>query len=107
MLPGRVTVYGVVSHTRQTEDSPHKCGNTPSFFTDVDYYLTFIQRTINPIPKTMEFMTFDYPPDEYELQSNGNIFCQKMARAPTDLEYLFDLYRTYGWWLQIKCQIKW
>ena len=76
-LPGRVTVYGIASHTRQTYDSPTKCGNTPSFFTDVDYYLKFIQRSINS--KTMEFMKLDYPPDEYEFQSNGNIFCPKIA----------------------------
>ena len=84
-FPGRVTVYGIVSHTRQTHNSPSKCGNTPSFFADVDYFLEFIKQSIKPPkrrkPKRMRFKNgkkvknFDYPPpDEYESESNGNIY---------------------------------
>ena len=97
-FPGRVTVYGIVSHTRQTHNSPSKCGNTPSFFADVDYFLEFIKQSIKiKPPKRMKpkrqrqsqrmrngkkVKYFDYPPDEYEYESkskNARIFRPKIT----------------------------
>ena len=112
-FPGRVTVYGIVSHTRQTTNSPSKCGNTPSFFADVDYFLEFIKQSIKP-PKRrkpkrqsqsqrirrqrMRFKNgkkvknFDYhPPDEYESESNGNIYKILWKTILSDLGLLFNL----------------
>ena len=109
-FPGRVTVYGIVSHTRQTHNSPSKCGNTPSFFADVDYFLEFIKQSIKP-PKRRKpkrhrmrmrngkkIKYFDYPPDEYESESNGNIykilwklFCQILVCFPSHLKKKYVL----------------
>ena len=45
---GRAIVYGIVAHTIQTEHLELKCGNTPSFFTNVYFYRGFINNIINP-----------------------------------------------------------
>ena len=61
---GKAIVYGIVAHTRQTEDSPQVCGNTPSFFTDVYFYLGFINNVINP-SNNVELMEHEH---EYEFE---------------------------------------
>ena len=45
---GRAIVYGIVAHTIQSEHLELKCGNTPSFFTNVYFYRGFINNIINP-----------------------------------------------------------
>ena len=59
---GRAIVYGIVAHTIQTEHLELKCGNTPSFFTNVYFYRGFINNIIiasNSIDELNEY-EFEY-----------------------------------------------